>query len=258
LTRSSPRGARRNERGQKVAVTQSRVARFVAAKEWPDVQTQRKYADGAYWFTCAGHGGTVVMLDRFAPFAQETLREHNLTAFVVVQTAGRRTKLYYSGEYERESLLRFAVSNGYEVVWVAVGEEDCGYADLFLAKDALRVGMNAKTGSTQTCEEVADTVKNWHPGFYTALTGDTLIADESYLLRKQEFDADNADNYVVTSACGDWHEQVPEGYVGVTAVRRSDGDKAEFLVSDAEYAARDGSFVVDEARHEKWERGGVA
>lgn len=236
-----------------MGATTSRVARFVAAKEWgADVQTQRKYADGAYWFTTAGHGGTVVTLDQFTPEAQEALRESGLTSFVVVQTNGRRTKLYYSGEYYPDKLLAWAAQNGYQVVHVAVGEEDCAYADLFTANDKLREAANVKLGGTQSREDVVRETKSWNPDFYTRLTGETVAVEESHVLKRRKFEADNADNYVTKAAWGDWHDDVPKGYVGVTATRKSDGDEKRFLVPESEYDSRNGSFVVDTSRHRAW------
>jgi hypothetical protein len=232
-----------------LSVTDSRLARFVAGREWPDVQTQAKYADGAFWFTSAGHGGTVVRLDRFSAEAQTALRAAGLVEYVVVRKHANATKLYYSRDYNH--LNEYAERNGFDLVEFAVGEEDCGYADLFFVNDSLREAANAKMGGSHTRDEVADTVKNWNVDFYEALTGETVTADESFQVRKREFAASNADNYVTKAAWGDSHDEVESGFVGVVARRASDGDERYFLVSQDDYDNRSGSYVV-KATDREW------
>lgn len=61
---------------------------------------------------------------------------------------------------------------------------------------------------------------------------------------------------IVTAAWGDWHAEVPEGWVGVVAVeggRENGADESKrhyHLVPKGEYNA--GSFVVDPAIHPVW------
>jgi hypothetical protein len=226
-------------------LTESRIARFVAAKEWPDVQRQKKYADGAYWFSCAGHGGTVVMLDRFSEHAKAVLRKHGLVA-KVVHANGR---LYYSGEYKLED---------HAGIEVAIGEEDCGWAVLFVAKKALSDGYDAYGKAKGFLDadydgyaEAVSSAKNWSPDEYEDLTGETVAVEESYIGRKRKFEKENAENFVTSAAYGSWHKAVPEGKVGVYAERKADGGKAYFLVGADEYEAREGSFVIDLDRHER-------
>ena len=66
------------------------------------------------------------------------------------------------------------------------------------------------------------------------------------------------DQLIVVCAWGDWHEEVPEGMVGVAAVLGGrtgnsipEGQERYHLVPKAEYTS--GFFVVDPARHPVWE-----
>lgn len=224
--------------------TASKLARFVAGKEWPEVQRQKKYADGAFWFSCAGHGGTVVLLDRFSESAKAILREAGLVTKVVEDGSGR---LYYSREYKLD---------GYEGVEVAVGEEDCDWAVLFVADPRLSAGYEAdgkKNGWLPADYDIhaqaVSSAKSWNPDEYTALTGEAVEVEDSYALRKLAFKKAHENDYVTRAAYGEWHNAVPEGKVGVYAVRETDGDEAYFLVDKDEYAKRNGSFVVDTERH---------
>ena len=73
------------------------------------------------------------------------------------------------------------------------------------------------------------------------------------------FLAENAHNWVVVSAWGDWAEWVPNGMVGVCAYRGGNpggrtGEPAYFLVPQAEYREQGQSdFIIDEARHLRFE-----
>jgi hypothetical protein len=226
-----------------MAVAPSRVARHVAAKEWGTPDRSKKYADGAYWYSTPGHGGTVVLLDRFPPEVREALARERVTGVVLVTSGG---KLYYSGEYRLDGLLTHYENHGGELVHVAVGEEDVAWAMLHYADDTLREGAVAKgvfAGDTDR-HYVEATVKNWYPDYYEALTGVTLTGAESYMMREREFEAANVENYVARAAWGDWHEKVPEGMVGVAATRKSDGDERYFLVAGAEYKGREGKYVL--------------
>lgn len=69
---------------------------------------------------------------------------------------------------------------------------------------------------------------------------------------------EHRDDFLVAAAYGSWHEGVPEGYVGVFAVRGGwrynqaidDAESKYFLIPKDEYNARGAlPFVVDPARH---------
>ncbi|OYV38944.1 MAG: hypothetical protein B7Z80_08695 [Rhodospirillales bacterium 20-64-7] len=75
----------------------------------------------------------------------------------------------------------------------------------------------------------------------------------------------HAHELIVSAAWGDWETGVPKGMVGVSAsmggrdkhgISRTPDEY--YLVPDAEYKARERYFVVDPARHSKWERNRVA
>lgn len=96
-------------------------------------------------------------------------------------------------------------------------EEDCEAALVGLAfADDLEFTDSRR-------DDLAAVVANWFPTNWEAYFGRTLEPGESYLRDKETFEAATADQFVVDSALGDWHENVPAGLVGVTALRRSDG-----------------------------------
>ncbi len=242
-----------------MSVTASRIARAVAAREWPDVQRQAKIGRGVFGFSCAGHGGIVAVIGvaDLPDAAVEAARAEGLTEFVVFHGG----KVYYTAGdgpapvYKREPLEAWAKDNpsaDYFEVWV--GEEDCAWATIVYADDSLRDG-GVKGGYFSagiTREEVESSCFDWHPEYAGRLLGRPLTAAESSNVARAEWEEAHADCYVTRAAWGSWHENVDEGTVGVVAQRKRDGDEAYFLVSDAEYQAREGSFVVDEARHGSW------
>ena len=75
------------------------------------------------------------------------------------------------------------------------------------------------------------------------------------------FIEEHANDLLVVSASGDWHQAVPKGMVGVTATvqgSREPGSKQQhFLVSKDEYDTREknpgGIFVIDPTRHQTWD-----
>ncbi len=104
----------------------------------------------------------------------------------------------------------------------------------------------------------AKTWMNWSPDSYAAYSGKPVAIEDSMVLRDREFDRVNANNYVVIAAWGDWQDGVDTGMVGVVASlggKRANGYSPDtskerwFIVPQAEYDARQGSFVIDLARH---------
>jgi hypothetical protein len=108
-------------------------------------------------------------------------------------------------------------------------EEDCGWAAVALSFPGL-FSSEAVKGAHESC-------KNWNPDQYARVFGPVSL-EESHTLRRRAFEAENQDNFVVTSACGSWHERCPEGKVLVTARRARDGAEREELVDDADYTNR--------------------
>ncbi len=122
-------------------------------------------------------------------------------------------------------------------------EEDCAYAAVYLAFpehfDASKIDC------------AHESIKNYFPDAYEAAFGVKVKAEESYVIRGREFEARNANNYVVKAAFGSWHENCPEGFVLVATKRASDGSEKAFLVPTTEYDARPGTFVIDTAKHKE-------
>jgi hypothetical protein len=124
-------------------------------------------------------------------------------------------------------------------------EEDCAWAIVELTFPAL----------AKEAEHAARTVKEYWPDKYTVVTGQAVAPEESSVLRERAFCQSVGTSLVTVSAWGDWQENVPAGFVGVYAVpgrdRRREGKY--FLVSDAEYDARDEfGLVIDPSKHATW------
>ena len=97
-------------------------------------------------------------------------------------------------------------------------------------------------------------VKDRFPDEYTKSYSIAVAVAESRVLRDRQFAESTRERFVVKSILGDWHEAVPDGYVGAWAVRPSDGTKRAFLVPTTEYEARGATqFVVDTTAHRIWE-----
>jgi hypothetical protein len=132
-------------------------------------------------------------------------------------------------------------------------EEDCDWAIVVLTFP--------ECFKASTIEHATATAKAWHPDAYTAVTGEPVALAESSILRGRAFAAAHVDDYIVTAAWGDWHASVPDGMVGVVAVRggrlatgaMASTDEAYFLVPETEYTSGGFGFVVDPARHARCE-----
>lgn len=126
-------------------------------------------------------------------------------------------------------------------------EEDCEAALVGLAfADDLDLNDSRR-------DDLAAAVANWFPTKWEAHFGRTLEPGESYLRDKETFEAATADQFVADSALGDWHDDVPAGMVGVTALRRSDGARGKFLVAQDRYSQRQRfGYVIDEAVDVVW------
>lgn len=93
------------------------------------------------------------------------------------------------------------------------------------------------------------TVKNWWPDEYESYFKVVVPESESYVKAERAFKFKFQNNYVVRAAWGSWHAKVPKGWVGVCAVRASDGDTKYFLVPEDEYDNRSHfGFVIDNHR----------
>ncbi|RYE40315.1 MAG: hypothetical protein EOP24_41290 [Hyphomicrobiales bacterium] len=126
-------------------------------------------------------------------------------------------------------------------------EEDCEAALVGLAfADVLELDDSRR-------DDMAASVADWFPATWEAHFGRTLEPGESFLRDKETFEAATADQFVADSALGDWHEDVPKGMVGVTALRRSNGVRGRFLVAADRYVQRGWfGYVIDEAVAVVW------
>lgn len=124
--------------------TPSAIARTLAAQTWPDVQSQTKLGPGVFEFSCAGHGGIIAVLPAasFPEDAVSIARAHGRTELVV-----HGFRRYMTSErYTRESLAEYAERHGFPSWECWVGEEDCDWALLVVAKPELADAMAARKG----------------------------------------------------------------------------------------------------------------
>lgn len=105
-------------------------------------------------------------------------------------------------------------------------------------------------------EAAYKTLKNWHPTIWEKKYGRELEPGESYVKDRARLEEENASEYVVSSAWGDWHDMVPTGMVGVKAYRKADDTEGWFLVPADEYQntmrTTGFGFVIDTGRHKAW------
>lgn len=108
--------------------------------------------------------------------------------------------------------------------------------------------------NTKMREDAFSTVKNWLPEIWERRYGVELKPGESYIKDRNAEEERNSHKYTVTSAWGDWQNNVPKGMVGVSATKRATGEAKFFLVANEEYEKRIpmNGFVIDEERHSVW------
>jgi len=123
-------------------------------------------------------------------------------------------------------------------------EEDCEIAIPFFFLSVL----NKK-------DQSENTLKNYFPSIWETATGKTLKLGESVEKDRTTFEKENINNWVVTSAYGDWHANVPKGKVGVVATlggNRDYSNSKQFLIDEAEYKNRGQfDFVIDLTKHKE-------
>jgi len=108
-----------------------------------------------------------------------------------------------------------------------------------------------------------ETLKNWAPAAWEAHFRRALVPGESYIRDQELFRERTKTEWVVISAVGDWHQDVPPGMVGCWArlggSRSPHAIERRFLVPAGEYDARGSGghfgFVVDVDRHRDWPEG---
>lgn len=114
---------------------------------------------------------------------------------------------------------------------------------------------------SEALEYATRQLKNYFPKAYMTVTGETLAAGDSVVLRREEFERATEDQFVVAAAFGSDpvaapRSPIPEGMVGVVARQRGTRKEGWFLVPKDEYRTRrepGTGFVIDTARHARWE-----
>lgn len=98
------------------------------------------------------------------------------------------------------------------------------------------------------------TLRNWFPEAWEAVYGRTLAEGESSSKDNASFLKQHSDDYIVTSALGSWHKDVPDGMVGCLACKGGirTATATAWLVPKAEYQQRGKfGFVIDPKRHQQ-------
>jgi hypothetical protein len=131
-------------------------------------------------------------------------------------------------------------------------EEDCDWA---------KVAVVYPSGFTPKQQESAkNTLQHWCPEGFEAFFQCTILPGHSHVKDEKAFQEAHKNDWVVVAASGDWHANVPKGFVGVTArlggktVFYGDEKPEEryFLVPDAEYDNRSKfGFVINPTKHKQ-------
>lgn len=139
-------------------------------------------------------------------------------------------------------------------------EEDCEWcipAVVFESEWRIWADSTQWTTGDRQMKSAWDSFKNWHPEAYEKFTGKILQVGESHNKDEHLLNTQVRDAFVVAGAWGDWQEGIPEGMVGVLAIRRSDRNEIFALIPKEEYEERKNLtigkasvFVVDQARHQ--------
>lgn len=127
-------------------------------------------------------------------------------------------------------------------------EEDCGWAIVAYFLPHVLPDEH---------EEAISTLKHWFPEIYERATGTVLQPGESHSKDEQMFHAAHQDDYIVVTAWGEWHEQVPDGMIAVFATKggkvkgyNHPSDERWFLIPEEEYKI---PCIVDLSKHQEIE-----
>jgi hypothetical protein len=139
-------------------------------------------------------------------------------------------------------------------------EEDCDWCIVVLAfpeefADPQAWGFGQDAGKFLSSAE--RTLRDWFPDLWEEWTGRKLGPGESHKRIEEEWHTEHAEDWIGVSARGDWADDVPKGFVRVTAIlggHNGDDERGRperrFLVPTEEYARRDRwGFVIDLERH---------
>lgn len=127
-------------------------------------------------------------------------------------------------------------------------EEDCAWCFVALAFPQY-FDQAQHDAAVETC-------KDWFPEVWETWTRTTLPLTESRTKRRNAWYHDHRDEWLVITAWGDWHSEVPKGSVAVRA--RQGGREANhgipdqyYLVPADEYRGARRQFVIDRTRHRR-------
>lgn len=178
----------------------SSEARSIAAALWGTVNTSyRTNTRGAYYYSCAGHGGFIVAEEAIPAHKREWVEKYvaKESAIRYIGRSGKSTLMH--GYRTRSTRMTY---NQTESVSFYIFEEDCAYAI------AVMVGINltkhpVKEGDARL------TFWNWYDESNPVVANRKLVAEK----RK------NGDSDLIVSASGTWKT----GIEGVTEVITADG-----------------------------------
>jgi hypothetical protein len=140
-------------------------------------------------------------------------------------------------------------------------EEDCDWAAVVFF---IQVPFRENGKITDAVRSARSALRVWHWREWEKYFDDVIPPGESSIKDAELFREAHADDFIVISAYGDWHPNVPAGYVGVEATRggRLPGHKdddpewAFFLVLADDYRSErkncHGCFVIDTDSHLPW------
>lgn len=163
----------------------SRIARTLAAQEWPEIQRQTRVAKGVFGFSCAGHGGMIAIIGVANLDASVVDVYRRLGKIETVKVYPRRWKLdgtvtqwglarmSWHGQDQLDRLDTDARTVTYEVI---IGEEDCEWALVVYAmKDDLADGYFASSSAEMTIY-ASECMYRWNPEVSAAII-ETALAE---------------------------------------------------------------------------------
>lgn len=128
-------------------------------------------------------------------------------------------------------------------------EEDCDWSIVAL--------VFPEAFDAKALECAHKTAKNWRPFAYEKITGEKASLAESHVLRAHKHKHDNSDKFVTRTAWGSGgpfnRADIPEGFVGIYAVRASDDREAWLLVSRDEYKNSEFGYIA-KGNEKKWHK----
>lgn len=234
---------RRSKKNKDLAPPPSQLARNLAERLWPDVQSQMQLAPGVYDFSCAGHGGVIAILDH-ANFPERNVkaaRDLGFTELIGVQRVSANRRRFYatvgSNAYTRESIEKAAAAHpSFKVFEAWVGEEDCDWATIFYSDPKLIDKANAK-GWGVSEKIVRNCLVNWNERFLAEVEDD-YIPEPGGQIEKEELHRELVDSGAFIRVAATWHDDETTEVI----FRDANGTERHYLMDAATYDA----FPLDE------------